>query len=305
MIHYYYFHLKEVLIKKTFNFCQRLGFHVTLNHFYEPIPDTRLLNEKIWETPSDLIGIDMNIDGQKEILTLFQKKFRDEYDLFPRSKTNKPHEYYILNDAFESVDGEILYCMIRYFEPKNIIEIGSGFSTYLSAQAILKNKEFDPNYECKFTAINPYPNNILKKGFPGLSELKIKKVEDLSLSEFGKLRENDILFIDSSHVMKIGSDVKYELLDILPHLNKGVIIHFHDIFLPCEYPKEWVMTHHRFWNEQYGLHAFLLYNDSFKILWAASFMHLMHSNDLKNAISSYDLRKNWIGPGSFWVQRIH
>lgn len=302
MISKIYFYLLRILIKKTFNFWQFLGFHITLNYYNEPIPDTRLLNKKIWETPSDLIGIDMHEVEQIELLVLFQKRFRDEYELFPISKTNNPHEYFVTNSGFCSVDGIILYCMIRYFKPKNIIEIGSGYSTYLAAQAILKNKETDFDYECKFTAIEPYPNNILKAGFPGLSELKIKKAEDIPLSEFGELKENDILFIDSSHVLKIGSDVQYELLGILPRLNAGVIIHFHDIFLPSEYLKDWVMTDHRFWNEQYLLHAFLLYNNSFKILWGCAFMDLMHSDKLKDAFSSYDPIKT--KPGSFWIQRI-
>lgn len=297
-----FFYLKWILAKKTFNFWQWLGFHVTLNNYSEPIPDTRSLNKKIWDTPSDLIGIDMNVDKQLELLTVFQERFKNEYDLFPRSQTNKPSEYYVNNGQFVSVDGEILYCMVRFFKPKNILEIGSGNSTYLSAQAILKNKEIDSFYECNLTAIEPYPNAILKKGFSGLSELKIKKIEDVPLSEFEKLKENDILFIDSSHVMKIGSDVQYELLEILPRLNKGVIVHFHDIFLPSEYLKEWVMTEHRFWNEQYLLQAFLLYNDSFKVLWGGAFMHLMQSNRLKDAFSSYDPFTT--RPGSFWIQRI-
>jgi len=207
----------------------------------------------------------------------------------------------ILNGVFGSVDGEILYCMIRYFKPGKIFEIGSGYSTYLSAQAILKNKEYN-DHECELIAVEPYLNDVLKAGFPGLSKLISAKIQDVSLLEFGKLKENDILFIDSSHVLKIGSDVQYEYLDILPRLSKGVIVHVHDIFLPAEYPKEWVLKDYIFWTEQYLLQAFLAFNDSFEVLWAGNYMHLKYPNKLEDAFSSY--KRDERLPGSFWMRKI-
>jgi hypothetical protein len=192
--------------------------------------------------------------------------------------------------------------MIRYFKPKKIFEIGAGNSTYLSAQAILKNKEEDNDYECELVAIDPYPPNTLKAGFPGLSKLIPKKVQDIPLSEFKKLSKNDILFIDSSHVLKIGSDVQYLYLEVLPRLNKGVIVHAHDIFLSAEYPKDWVLKDYRFWNEQYLLQAFLTFNNSFEVLWAGSYMHLRHPDKLEEAFSSY--KRDKTQPSSFWIRKI-
>jgi hypothetical protein len=116
-----------------------------------------------------------------------------------------------------------------------------------------------------------------------------------------ELRANDILFIDSSHVLKIGSDVHYLFLHILPRLNPGVIVHIHDIFLPAEYPKDWVMDHLRFYNEQYLLQAFLTYNSAFEILWAGAYMHLKHPDQLRDAIKSY--ASNYHCPGSVWMRR--
>ena len=219
-------------IKKTFPFWQMLGFHITPVHFYEPIPETRKLKDNLWQKHSQLIGININEKKQLELLSLFISKFKKEYETFPKNRTQvqAPYQYYINNGVFESVDGEILYCMIRYFKPRRIIEIGSGNSTYLSAQAILKNKE-ENGVECELIAIEPHPNVVLERGFSGLSKLIKKEVQDLDLALFSKLKENDILFIDSSHVLKIGSDVQYEYLEILPRLNKGVIVHIHDIFL--------------------------------------------------------------------------
>jgi len=289
-------------IKRAFPFWEKLGFHITLNDYYQPIPDTRMLKDDLWQIQSELVGININEEGQINLLFLFSSKFKEEYESFPLDKASLPYQYYVNNGAFESVDGEILYCMVRHFKPKKIFEIGSGNSTYLSAQAIRKNKEEDHDSECELIAIEPYPNDILKVGFPGLSKLMSVKVQDITLFKFQELKENDILFIDSSHVLRIGSDVQYEYLEILPRLNKGVIVHLHDIFLPAEYPKDWVLRDYRFWTEQYLLQTFLAFNESFEILWGGSYMHLKHPDDLEAAFSSYKRNRRW--PGSFWIRKI-
>lgn len=282
-----------------------MGFHITENYFYQPIPDTRTLKDELWLRQSELAGVDMNEQEQFQLLNQFLK-FKNEYDAFPRDKALKPYEYYINNDMFGPVDAEILYCMVRHFKPKKIVEIGSGYSTYLFAQAILKNEAENGN-RAELTAIEPYPNEVLRRGFPGLSKLISAKVEEVDLSEFSELKENDILFIDSSHVLKIGNDVQYEYLEILPRLNKGVIVHIHDIFLPAEYPKKWVLGMHRFWNEQYLLQAFLAFNGAFEVLWAGSYMHLRHRNQLEKASSSYNRDTVWAthvpGATSFWIRK--
>jgi len=288
--------------KRLFHIWEKKGYHVTPVHFYEPIPDARTLSNDIWLKQSQLVGIDVNEQRQINLLGEFSSKFKDEYDRFPSHKTPVPYQYYIKNGQFESVDGEILYCMIRHFKPRRILEIGSGYSTCLSAQAILKNKEENNNYQCELVAIEPHPNEILKAGFAGLSRLLPEKVQDVPLAEFERLTENDILFIDSSHVLKIGSDVQYEYLEILPRLNKGVIVHVHDIFLPAEYSKEWVLKYHRFWTEQYLLQAFLIFNDHFEVLWAGNYMHLKHPDKLQRAFGSYK-RDEEKGRKSFWIRK--
>lgn len=291
--------IRVINSKKTFLLCQKMGFHVTPNHYSQPIPDTRRLKDDLWFKHSELVGIDLNEEKQRELLSLFVSKFKTEYELFPRNRTTIPYEYYVDNLAFESVDGEILYCMIRQFKPRRIYEIGSGNSTYLSAKAVQKNAEEDSGYQCELVAIEPYPREILKSGFSGLTKIIPKEVQDVPLSEFEKLSENDILFIDSSHVLRIGSDVQREYLEILPRLHKGVIVH--DIFLPAEYPKRWVLREHRFWTEQYLLQAFLAFNDGYEVLWAGSYMHLNYPGKLEEAFSSYNRVERW--PGSFWMRR--
>ena len=280
--------------------CQRFGFHIARNNYYQPIPDTSELKNELWTKQSELVGIDINEANQLSLLSRFSGAFRQEYERLPREKTSLPHAYYIDNGAFESVDAEIFYCMIRGFRPRRIFEVGSGNSTYLAAQAVLKNKE-ESGDECELVAIEPNPTTVLRRGFPGLSGLVPAKVEDVPLSEFCRLEANDILFIDSSHVLRIGNDVQYEFLEVLPRLSKGVIVHIHDIFLPAEYPKAWVVRQHRFWTEQYLLQAFLAFNESFEVLWAGSYMHLKHADELEAAFSSYKRDETW--PGSFWIRK--
>ena len=292
--------INHIVFIRLFSLWESMGFHLTRNVFWCPIPDTRTLKEELWRRESELVGIDINEQKQIQLLNQISSRFKAEYDRFSKNKAQKPYQYYINNDRFKSVDGEILYCIIRHFKPKKIIEIGSGNSTYLSAQAILKNEE-ESRHKGELIAIEPYPNEVLKSGFPGLSKLISTKVEETDLSEFNELKENDILFIDSSHILQIGSDVQYEYLEILPKLNKGVIVQIHDIFLPMEYPKKWVLEDKLFYDEQYLLQAFLAFNTAFEVLWAGSYMHLRHPEKLEKAFNSYDRRTAW--PCSFWMRK--
>jgi hypothetical protein len=286
----------------SFPVWQRLGIHVVANDHASPIPDTRTLPPTLWSARSELIGIDVNEERQLELLRRFRDTYRVEYDAFPRGPGPDPRTYHVDNGSFESVDGEVLYCMIREFRPGRIIEVGSGHSTLVAAQAVLRNASGDARGPCDFVAIEPHPNELLLGGFPGLSRLVRREVQDVPLREFEALRENDILFIDSSHVLKAGSDVRYLLLEVLPRLAPGVLVHVHDVFLPSEYPREWVLRHRRFYTEQYLLHAFLLFNRAFAVLWSASYLHLNHPEELEAAFASYGPKTRW--PGSLWMRRV-
>jgi predicted O-methyltransferase YrrM len=267
-------------------------------HFYQPIPDSRELPDTLWSSYSSMCGIDMNVQRQLELLDTFNSAFRTEYDRFPASSTN-PTQFHFSQTSFYRVDAEILYCMIRHFKPQQIIEIGSGMSTLLAAEAVRKNEA--EGHSCTFTAVEPYPREFLRAGVPGLTELFEAKVQDMPRERFCSLAANDILFIDSSHVVKIGGDVLYEYLEILPRLQRGVIVHCHDIFLPAHYPKNWMLQNHWFWTEQYLLQAFLAFNRAFEVLMAASYLHLKYAEKLNATFPSYDPATVW--PGSFWMRR--
>jgi predicted O-methyltransferase YrrM len=286
------------VVKRAFVWFERLGFHIMPVHYYSPIPEVRKLPSSIWKRTSELVGIDMNEDFQLKLLEEFKRLYGREYNSLPlyaheRTKLG----YYVYNPSFGPVDGEIYYCMIRHFKPKRIVEVGAGFSTLLAAEAVEVNRR--KGYDCELIAVDPYPTDFLRR-IPRL-RLVEKPVQELHFSWFNSLRENDILFIDSTHVVKIGGDVVYLYLEVLPRLNSGVLVHSHDIFLPLEYPRDWVLEEHRFWSEQYLLQAFLAFNDQFEILWAGSYMNLKYPEKLQEAFRSY--KRGETLPGSFWIRR--
>jgi hypothetical protein len=261
---------------------------VTPVHFYEPIPDTQSLPETLWSQPSELVGIDMNESMQLDLLRNHFSKFRGEYETFPAEPP--PGQLW----PFRGTDVLVAYCMVRHFQPRRIIEVGSGFSSLVLSQAAAKNKN------SSLICIDPFPGELLRNGsIPVLQSLIETKVQDLDVEFFFQLESGDILFIDSSHTVKIGGDVNYLFLEVLPRLKAGVIVHVHDIFFPFEYRRDWMLEEFRFWTEQYLLQAFLIFNPAFEVLMANSYLNHYYPSDLKAAFPNL---RRWIG-GSFWMRR--
>jgi hypothetical protein len=286
-------------LQETFRVGEHMGVHVTLVRYDQPVPDTRTLGHAIWDRRTEMPGVDLNTSGQLELLERLTARFRSEYDDLPLQSTGSPLEYFIHNGSFESVDGEMLYAMVRDLRPRRMIEVGSGASTLLAAQGLLRN-EADGSPPCDYSVCDPFPRVTVRNGVPGVSRLIAEPVQRVPLEFFESLEADDILFIDSSHVLQIGSDVQFEFLEVIPRLKNGVVVHVHDIFTPAEYPQEWVMKEHRFWTEQYLLQAFLAFNADFEVLWAGSYMHLTNPSRLAASFSSY---RPGSRPGSFWFRR--
>jgi hypothetical protein len=284
------------ILRRGFSLWERLGFHILPVHYSSPIPEIGKLRNDVWKRVSGLVGIDMNEEFQLKLLEEFQERYSKEFNSLPLYQGSKTC-FYIYNNYFGAVDAEIYYCMIRHFKPRKIIEIGAGFSTLLAYEAINMNNR--DGHECELIAVDPYPTEALKR--TQVARLIVRPAQELDLSLFKSLKENDILFIDSTHVVKLGGDVVYLYLEVLPRLGKGVFIHMHDIFLPLEYPKDWVLKQQRFWNEQYLLQAFLVFNYSFEVIMACSYMNLKYPEKLEETFRSY--RRNETFPGSFWIRR--
>ena len=285
--------LHSAKFSEIFRLWERHGFHVTPVNFYQPIPDTRSLPETLWNRLSELHGIDMNDAMQLDLLRNQFPRFRREYEQFPAEQTGEPGRFHCNNDLFGGTDALVTYCMIRHFRPRLIIEVGSGFSSLIAAEAIAKNKN------SALICIEPFPQDFLRQGFPGLRSLIEKKVEEIDLEFFSQLSCGDILFIDSSHTVRIGGDVNYLFLEVLPRLKPGVIVHVHDIFFPFDYRRDWVMDELRFWSEQYLLQAFLSFNSEFEVLIANHYLAHYYLEDFKRTF----LHSPWWGGGSFWMRR--
>lgn len=257
------------------------GIHILYAHFYSALPILSQLPPDIWDKRHEA-GIDWN---EKVGLSLMEElsKYYGEYEHILDSGEFDD------SDQYGWLDAALYYCMIRKFKPKDIIEVGAGASTKLAALAAYKNGGVG------LKSIDPFASENLSE----ITKLIKKPVQEIPISQFKALQRDDILFIDSTHVSKIGSDVNYLFLDVLPNLNPGVLIHVHDIALPLEFPEDWVLGLHRFWNEQYLLHAFLIGNCTFEILFGIQYMLLNHCDLMLKLYGSKRLRGR-----SFWIRKI-
>jgi predicted O-methyltransferase YrrM len=241
-------------------------------HFYSPIvlpSEAEKYKSRIFSIPDQLPGIEMNTTTQLKML----EEFRKFYPEIPKGWDTGGLRYQFDNKFYSYSDAIFLYSMMRYVKPKRVIEIGSGFSSAL----MLDTNEIFFNNTIDLTFIEPYPkrlNSLLgdKKDITLIE----KPLQEVDLSVFSKLEADDILFIDSTHVSKTGSDVNIILFEILPLLKKGVKIHFHDIFYPFEYPAVWVLQTGRNWNEAYALRSFLSFNSSFQIFFFNTYLEFFH-----------------------------
>lgn len=278
--------------------CKKALFQVGVfpirDHYYEPLFNDIYIKGSLSDN-RELPGIDWNVEYQLEILNKFS--FNEELKDVPRDKTNEL-VFYMDNNAFGSGDAEYWYNIIRLKKPKTIIEVGSGFSTLMATKAIKKNSEEIVKYKCNHICIEPYEQ-------PWLESLGVKvirqKVENVDKQIFSKLGENDILFIDSSHIIRPQGDVLFEYLELIPSLNRGVIVHVHDIFSPKDYLDEWIRKEVKFWNEQYLLEAFLTSNNKWRIIGALNYLHHNHYEKLKEKCPFLKQDRE---PGSFYMQKI-
>lgn len=272
----------------------QVGVFPIWNHYYEPLFDSRILSKPLDEDRK-LPGINLNVSGQLEILESFS--FTEELKDVPRSKVVEGH-FYMDNGSFVSGDAEYLYNLIRLKKPAKIFEIGSGYSTLMARKAITKNKEEVSGYQCKHLCIEPYEAPWLEAA--GVTVIR-QKVEEVGTSLFAELESGDILFIDSSHMIRPQGDVLFEYLELIPTLKSGVIVHIHDIFSPRDYLKEWVVDDVKFWNEQYLLEAFLTCNRDWKIIGALNYLHHHHFELLKAKCPFLTRDRE---PGSFYMEKV-
>ncbi|MDB5112230.1 MAG: Methyltransferase protein [Mucilaginibacter sp.] len=271
----------------------QIGVLPIIDHYYEPLINPKKHLLKSLRNDRELPGINFNITEQLDLLSNFH--YNDELIKFPLEKS-KTVQFYYNNGFYEAGDAEYLYSIVRHFKPKQIIEIGSGYSTLMAQNAISENKIENRNYQCKHRCIEPYEQPWLEK--QGVEVIR-KRVETIDKSFFQKLEANDILFIDSTHIIKPQGDVLFEYLEILPILKPGVIVQIHDIHMPKDYPTDWIYEH-RLWNEQYLLEAFLTFNEKFKIIGALNYLSHNYNKECAAKFPIFSKRKD-CEPGAFWM----
>lgn len=273
-------------------------YHVVERNYYAPIPDEDVAGADLADRRSDLAGIELDLERQLRFV-------RDELEPFVREWNPPRHgdaaagRFFLDNSAYQSVDAEILYALIRRFRPRRIVELGSGFSTLAAGEACVRNAaDADAPY---YAVFDPFPRGtIVPAGVAWLTRRETLRAQDVPLAEFDALAANDVLIVDTTHTVKLGGDVNRIVLDVLPRLAPGVFVHFHDVFLPWDYHPQ-LLADGRFYTEQYLLQAYLAENPHWEILFAAHALMREHRAELEKLVPSFMGSDHY--PLAFWMRR--
>lgn len=278
----------KILFYKIYNiiylfFEKFLGLHIIKANYASPLPVTKDLSTKVYNKKYSTDGINLNINNQIKLVDFFYEKYSNEFSPKP-------------NSGLSLVDSFLLYSFVRDTKPKKVVEIGHGDTTKIILNALKKNEDTNKH---EFYFVDPFirKKSLLKeKGLVGIE----KKIQDIPVEFF---RDVDFLFIDSSHIAKIGSDVNYLMLEVIPNLKKNTLIHWHDIYIPYNYPKSIIEYIRRdsMYNESYIVQAFMSYNNKFEILYSGQFLKRNYSKYLVNRFPFYLLNHNLT---SFYIRRI-
>jgi len=282
------------------------GFDLIRRHYYSPVPQREdLAGPGFWDEASSLGGIDMREPEALEYLQVRLPPFLEEFRRrFPVEAAAGDEGFCVVNGVYMAVDAHVYYAMLRELRPRRLIEVGSGQSTRVAVEALDCNAA--AGGRASILAIEPYPSDVLR-GLAAAGRLTLleRRVQDVPLAEFQALEPGDVLFIDSTHVLREGGDVQFEYLEVLPALRPGVHVHIHDISLPRRYPR---VYHEQgiHWNEQYLLQAFLCFNAGFEVTWPGNYMMLRHPELMHRTfpeITAMRRRFPLAEPSAFWIRR--
>jgi predicted O-methyltransferase YrrM len=263
-----------------------LFFWPSLVHFHSPVPDTRILSQeptrsRLWpEEAPEQVGLDWR--GEEQLALVRDELARQEPMLFPDEPTDDPTEFFASNPAFAPHDAWALQAMLRHLRPRRMVEVGSGWTTLIAARV---NREHLDG-EMRLTCIDPFPQEFIRGGVEGISELVERPIEDGGQELFSELEAGDVLFIDSTHTVKTGGDVAFLFGEVVPRLRPGVTVHIHDIFLPGEYPQQWALSGWG-WNEQYLVQAFLTFNEEFEVVLSLGWLAHRHPEVVEAAVPNF------------------
>jgi hypothetical protein len=275
---------------------RRFGYHLVRRHYYSPIPELAEVPPEVWTRESELPGLDFD---RKAMLAFVERElapYLDEYKP-PHAPTGNPRDFYLGNGFYDSLDAETLYAVVRRAAPRRVVELGSGMSSLVIADARART---EGSAGGRHVIFDPFPRAELREALTEVAELHAISATDVPLSEFQQLAAGDILFVDTTHTVKVGGDVNRIVLEVLPALAPGVNVHLHDIYLPWEYPREFFEERGFFWAEQYLLQAFLAFNSEFEVLFGTHALQRRFPDEIERLVP-----RAHVGtlPSAFWLRR--
>lgn len=278
-----------------------VGYELLERHFYNPLPDLDNLPGHLWAGPSDIPGLDLRVD---EAIRFLDAELRPHIREFTPPYTFEAEDagatgmFYLQNGLYESVDAESLYGILRHIKPRKVLELGSGASSHVIDFARRANEADGSPFTHEI--IDPYP---FENPMGPVTDAVVRpfRVETLDPYEVEQLEDGDVFFVDTTHTVKTGGDVAHIILNLFPRLPRGVWAHVHDIFLPYEYPHDWVVRQRRAWAEQYMLQAFLALNQAYEVVFPAQAVARLAPDVVKDVIPSFG---PGVSPGAFWVRRV-
>jgi Methyltransferase domain len=270
-------------------------YAVVSRDFNSPLPDVVRLDGGFWDTPRSMQGVDLAIEEAIELLTERLAPYIGEFER-PADRLG----YTFASGGYSVVDAEILYAMVRWLRPRAIVELGSGASSHFIQMAARRNAGGGRPLDHRI--FDPYPFTASPLGAVKGAVVTAVRAEELDPALVTELLgEGDVLFVDTTHTVKTGGDVDHIFSAIIPRLAPGVWVHIHDVFLPYEYPRVWVVDDRRLWAEQYLVHAFLAFNSAFRVRFPAMAVSRAAHETVAELVPGFSLATR---PGAFWIERV-
>ncbi len=274
------------------------GLDLVRSDFNSPLVDTASLSDEVWERPRPMPGLELDLERQLELISGELRPLIEELDvpLLPRADRLELH---LDNPWYGPMDAHLLYAVIRRLRPRRVLELGSGFSTLFIHRALEANRREQPQAQIRHEVVDPHPSPALGQLRDAVT-LRAEPAAGLEAEAFSQLQDGDVLFVDTTHVVKPGGEVARLVLEVLPALAPGVVVHFHDIFIPFAYPRVFYDRYNVHWQEQYLVQAFLAFNPNFEVKLSNHALWRLRRDQVAPLFPG--LREG-MQPGAFWIVR--